>query len=184
MSASPTATPPPTATASGRRRRFVVRYGARPWHLLTLLASFVLTSYTVSRLLDDTSAIVQIAIWFVASAVLWDVALGPGLALVDSAARPLLQDARARGVSPLNYARVPVLISSLLLLVFAPLVFQRSEQRYQLKAGLVQDPYLDRWAVVTLALFAVSALAYALAVLRRRPAAPEDASSGEPARAA
>ena len=168
MSESPAATPSPTATTSGWRRRFVALYGARPWHLLTLLASFALTGYALSRLLDDASSIVQIAIWFVASAVVWDVVLGPALALADRAGRPVLQRARVRGVSPLNHVRVPVLVSGLLLLVFAPLVFQRSEQRYQLKAGLVQDPYLDRWAVVTLALFALSALAYVVAVLRRR----------------
>jgi hypothetical protein len=167
MSASPTATPSPTATTSGRRRRFVELYGARPWHLLTLLASFALTGYTVSRLLAGTSALVQIAIWFVGSAVLWDVVLGPVLALVDRAGRPLLQRVHVRGVSPLNHVRVPALLSSLLLVVFAPLVFQRSEQSYQSASGLVQDPYLDRWAAVTLALFAGSALAYALAVLRR-----------------
>ena len=184
MTGNPTATPSATATTSGPRRRFVVLYGARPWHLLTLLASFALTGYTVSRLLDDASSLVQIAIWFVGSAVVWDVVLGPGLALVDRAGRPLLQRVRVRGVSPLNHVRVPVLLSSLLLLVFAPLVFQRSEQRYQLKAGLVQDPYLDRWAAVTLALFAVSALAYALAALRRRRTGPERSSSRPPAGAA
>lgn len=160
---SPTATP----STAGRRPRFTALYGARPWHLLTLLTSLALTGYTVSRLLGNTSALAQMAIWFVGSAVLWDLVLAPALALLDRAGRPLLQRVRVRGVSPLNYVRVPALVSSLLLFVFAPLVFQRSEARYRSKAGLVQDPYLDRWAGVTLALFAVSALAYAVAALRR-----------------
>ncbi len=57
-------------------------------------------------------------------------------------------------------------MSLLLLAVFAPLVLQRSEQRYSAKTGLTEDPYLERWAAVTAALFVLSALAYGLAVLR------------------
>ena len=154
---------PTTSAPAGRFSRL---YGARPWHLLSLLASFALTAYAVRRLFDETSAVAQIALWFVGGAVLWDLVLGPALALADRVVRPRLGAVQVRGVSPLNHLRVPALVSSLLLLVFAPSIFQRSEQRYQAKAGLLQDPYLDRWAAVTLSLFALSALTYVVAVLR------------------
>ncbi len=172
MTASAPSHRSPAPTTSAPTGRFSRLYGARPWHLLSLLASFALTAYTVRRLLDEASAVVQIALWFVGGAVVWDLVLGPALALADRAVRPRPSGMRVRGLSPLNHLRVPVLLSSLLLLLFAPLVFQRSEQRYQASAGLLQDPYLERWAAVTLSLFTLSALVYAVAVLRtHRPRA-------------
>ena len=147
------------------------RYGARPWHLLTLLASFAVTAYAVSRLFDDRTALVRIAIWFIGAAVVWDLVVGPLYALADRGLRPL-QHVGVRGVALRNYVRVPALVSTLLLIVWAPLIFQRTEQIYRLKSGLLEDPYLDRWAAVTVVLFALSAVVYALAVLRRRTGAP------------
>jgi hypothetical protein len=146
----------------------VKRYGASGWHLMALLACFALTGYTVTRLLDDTSSLLQIVVWFVGAAVVWDLVLGPALALADRGLRNAVQ--RFGGVPALNYLRFPVGLSLLLLVVFAPLVFQRAEQRYRAKTGLTEDPYLERWAAVTAALFAASALAYGLAVLRARRA--------------
>ncbi len=146
--------------------KWVRRYGASGWHLAALLGCFALTGYTVTRLLGDTSSLLRIVVWFVGAAVVWDLVLGPALALADRGARGALQ--RVRGVPALNYVRFPAGLSLLLLVVFAPQVLQRSEQRYSAKAGLTQDPYLERWAAVTAALFAASALAYGLAVLRAR----------------
>ncbi len=146
-------------------------YGARPWHLLALLASFALTAYAVSRVFGDRTALARIAIWFVGAAVVWDLVLGPLYALADRGLRPL-QHVAVRGVALRNYVRVPALVASLLLIVWAPLIFQRTEQIYRLKSGLLQDPYLDRWAAVTVTLFALSGLAYAVAVLRRGKGAP------------
>ena len=151
-------------------------YGARPWHLLVLLLCFALSAYAVSRLLGDRTALVRIAIWFVGAAVVWDLVLGPLYALADRGLAPLRR-VGLRGVGLRNYVRVPALISSLLLIVWAPLIFQRSEEVYRLKAGLVQDPYLERWAAVTVALFALSTLAYVLAVARRGDGARDRADA-------
>jgi uncharacterized membrane protein YuzA (DUF378 family) len=144
----------------------VRRYGASAWHLGALLGCFALTGYTVTRLLGDTSSLLQIVVWFVGAAVVWDLVLGPALALADRGLRGAVQ--RVGGVPALNYVRFPAGLSLLLLVVFAPQVLQRSELRYSAKAGLTQDPYLERWAAVTAALFAASALAYGLTVLRAR----------------
>ena len=165
--------PNPTGTQAppGPRSRFGRLYGARAWHLLALLACFAVTAYAVSRVFGDRTALVRIAIWFVGAAVVWDLVLGPLYALADRGLRPLRRVA-VRGVAVRNYVRVPALVSSLLLVVWAPLIFQRSEQIYRLKAGLLQDPYLERWAAVTAALFALSAIAYAVAVLRGPDRAP------------
>ena len=141
-------------------------YGGSWWHLAVLLGCFALTAYVLTRLVGETSSLLQIVLWFVGAAVVWDFVLGPLLALADRGARALLH--RENVASPLKYVRFPALLSLLLLAVFAPLVLQRSEQRYQAKTALTQDPYLERWAAVTVALLALSALSYALSVLRAR----------------
>jgi hypothetical protein len=151
-------------------------YGARWWHLAAVLLSFVVAAYSISRVLDDPT-LFRLAVWFVGAAVVWDFVLGPLYALVDAGARRALRATPDAVVSPLNYLRVPVVLSTALLLVWTPLVFQRSEAIYRAKSGLLQDPYLERWLGVTGVLFGLSALAYVVALLRarRRAALRQDA---------
>lgn len=152
---------------TGRRSAFGRRYGASPWHLLVLLLCFALSGYVVLRLLDEASVpvAVRIGVWFVGAALAWDLVLGPALALADRLLLPL------RRVGALNHVRVPALASALLLLVWAPVVLQRSEGVFRAKSGLGQDVFLGRWLAITAVLFAVSGLLYAAGRLRRRPAA-------------
>ena len=140
-------------------------YGAAWWHLLALLLCFALTALAVSRLLDQVPVLVRITVWFVGAALAWDLVAGPALAAADAGLRPLHR-VRVRGVRALNYVRVPALLSLLLLVVWWPLVRQRSEGVYRVKTGLLQDGYLERWAGVTAVLLAGSALLYAVAVVR------------------
>lgn len=153
----------------GRARdsRFARRYGAHPWHLVAMLGLAAVTAYAVSRLLGDP-ALIRIAVWFVGAAVVWDLLLGPAYAGVDALLRATVGRVRASGVRALNYVRVPLALSSLLLVVWAPLILQRSEGVYQAKSGLRQDPYLERWLAVTAVLMLASAALYAVAVLRAR----------------
>ena len=145
-------------------------YGASPWHLVALLGCFALTAYSVSRLLDDLPVLLKIAIWFVGAALVWDLVLGPGLALADRLLRPL---GRLR-VPALNHVRVPGLLSLLLLVVWLPVILQRSEGVFRVKAGLTQDPYLGRWVAITAVLFVASALLYVVRLLRARSGAAQD----------
>ena len=163
MSENPTAVSP---EKRGEDRRFVQLYGAKPWHLVSLLACFAVTGYAVSRLFGDSTALIRIVIWFVGAAVVWDLLVGPALALGDSALRPVTRRVRVRGVSPLNYVRFPALLSLLLLMMWTPLIFQRSEQIYRKKSGLLQDPYLERWAAVAGVLLLLGAVAFGISVLR------------------
>ncbi len=148
-----------------RERRRPRLYGASAWHLLALLGCFALTGYAVSRLWDNP-ALLRITLWFVGAAVVWDLVAGPVIALLDRMLLPLRS--RPRRVGLLNHVRVPALLSGLLLVVWAPVILQRSEQTFRVKAGLGQDPYLGRWLVITAVLFTVSAVAYAIR-LRRAP---------------
>ncbi len=50
--------------------------------------------------------------------------------------------------------------------LWVPVIFQRSEQTFQLKAGLSQDPYLDRWLIITAVLAMSSAVVYAARLVR------------------
>jgi hypothetical protein len=140
-------------------------YGAAWWHLVVLLVSFALAGYAASRLLGDP-ALFRIALWFVGAAVVWDLLLGPGFALADRVLSGVAGRVRSGGVPLLNYLRVPAVLSTLLLLVWAPLVLQRSQGVYAAKTGLSQQPYLGRWLAVTAVLFLGSALAYVLARVR------------------
>jgi hypothetical protein len=149
-------------------------YGASPWHLAALLGSFAVTAYVLSRLWENPN-LLRIALWFVGAAAVWDLVLSPLIALADRLLRPLWSHPRRLGL--LNHVRVPALLSGLLFLVWAPLILQRSESIFRLKAGLDQDPYLDRWLTISVGLFAVSAAIYAVRLARSRPA-PEQAQGG------
>ena len=152
-------------------------YGASPWHLVALLGCFALAAYAVSRMRDDP-ALLRIAIWFVGAAVVWDLVVGPLIALADRGLRHLR--ARPRRISLLNHVRVPALMSGLLLVVWAPVILQRSEQVFRTKAGLSQDPYLARWIAITAALFALSALVYAIRWVRGARSASDPAELAAP----
>lgn len=147
---------------SRRPGGFARRYGAPPWHLVALLLCFALTAYTVLRLEDDP-ALLQIALWFLGVAVAWDLLLGPLLALADRAAVRL---PAPRGVPLVNHVRAPALVSGALLLVWAPVILQRSEGVFRTKAGLGQDVFLGRWLTVTAVLFVASAAVWLVRVLR------------------
>jgi hypothetical protein len=153
--------------ARARDSRFARLYGAHLWHLLVLLALIAVTGYVVSRLLGNPQ-LWSIALWFVGAAVVWDLLLGPAYAGLDAVLRRVLSGVRASGVRPLNYVRVPLALSSLLLVVYAPLILRRSEQVYTAKSALSEDPYVYRWLAVTAALAVLSGLAFAVAVVRAR----------------
>lgn len=137
-------------------------YGERPRQLVVLLGCFVVAAYAASRVVGTPPAL-RIAVWFVGAAVVWDLVVAPLLALADRGLQAL-----PGPVQPLNYVRVPLALSGLLLVVFAPSILQRGEQPYAAASGLDQQPYLGRWLLVTAVLGAGAALAYAVEVLRAR----------------
>ncbi|MDI3402239.1 hypothetical protein [Streptomyces cavernicola] len=146
----------------GRLRAVV----GNPFQLLLLACSFALAGYAGVRLLAGET--LQVALWFVGSALLHDLVLLPLYATVDRAAVRLLGACGRRDWTP--YVRVPALLSCLLLLVWFPLISGRVDARYAGATGLSADGFLARWLLVTAALFAASALLLALRLRpRRRP---------------
>ncbi len=76
----------------------------------------------------------------------------------------------------INYVRIPVAFSLLLLLAFFPLILGLSEPEYHRASGLTTQPYLWRWLAVTGVLFAGSAVLYALRCRRMHPQARKHAA--------
>lgn len=147
-----------------RRARFSVRrwYGEGPLHLLLLAATFCLAGYAGVRLLDGDT--LGILLWFAGSAVLHDLVLLPVYAGADRALRAALGPRR----DLVNFVRVPVFLSVLLLLVWFPLITRRTARRYEAASGTTPDVYLSNWLLITGVLFALSALWLLVRALRSR----------------
>ncbi|WP_338499080.1 hypothetical protein [Streptomyces sp. SJL17-4] len=141
------------------------RYGASPLHLLLVLASFTLAAYAGVRLLKGDT--LGVALWFVGAALLHDLVLLPLYAVTDRAAQRLFREGAGAGEGPRrasgNHVRVPLFVSGVLLLVWWPLILGRVDH-YTAYTGLPADGFLERWLLITAALFVASA---AILVVRR-----------------
>jgi hypothetical protein len=154
-------------------RRF---YGANPLHLLALIGCFALAGYAASQTLSNPKWPVMLA-WFAAAVIGHDFVVFPLYALADRSFTTALHALRPRTatapprVPVVNHVRVPALGAGLLFLVFFPGIIQQGRQTYQAATGRTQEPYLGRWLLLVAALFAVSAVIYAVRlgrVLHRR----------------
>jgi hypothetical protein len=145
-------------------------YGASPLHLLAMLGCFALAGYAGAGLLHAKPA--GVAVWFVGAVVGHDLILLPLYAVADKSVLVVFRHRPPRlpTVPWINYLRVPVVLSGLLLLIWFPLIF-RIPSRFPRTTDLSLDPYLGHWLAVTGALFLLSALALALRFRRLLPAA-------------
>ncbi len=147
-------------------------YGAGPLHLLALLASFALAGYAAVQLVPDEPR--KVLVWFLAAVVGHDLVLFPLYALAD---RSLVDVVHHRPPVPeprrlaLNHIRFPVLLSGLLLLVWAPLILGLTDG-YEAATGMTTDVYMGRWLAVSAALFLASAVVYAVRLRRSGRPAP------------
>jgi hypothetical protein len=152
------------------------QYGASPLHLLALLAAFALAGYAVHAVVA-AGQWRGFAVWFIVAIVGHDIFLFPLYSLADLSVRRLLPRRAVEGPGSglahppagppvINYIRVPVGFSLLLLLVWFPLILGLSSAAYYRASGLSTSPYLWRWLAVTGVMFAGSAMAYALAIRR------------------
>ncbi len=165
-------------------------YGANPLHLLALLGCFALAGYAARQTSSDPSW-PTIGLWFVGAVIAHDLVLFPLYALADrslsAGLRSLRPGSRAGRTPPrvaaVNYLRVPILGTGLLLLLFFPGIIQQGHQTYLAATGQNQEPYLNRWLLLTAAMFAISAITYAarLAYTHHNPGqTPPGAQDGDP----
>lgn len=168
----------PPGTPVDRARRL---YGAHPFHLLGLVASFVLTAYAVTFLLG-ARGVDRIAIWFVCAVIAHDLVLFPLYALADRLLTTVSGPRAARGpgrgpVLATNYVRLPAMASGLLLVIFFPAILRMGESTYLHKSGLTEgDSYLHRWLLLTVGFFVLSALCFAVRRTRQRARAAHAAA--------
>jgi hypothetical protein len=128
------------------------RYGSTAAHLVGHLALFGLTAYAVVQIFTLGAAF-DVVVWLVAAVLFHDVVLWP------------LYSGGALALG--NYVRIPLGLSLLLALVFAGTVTGKGGNAYRNASGVEYEGYLMRWLIVSAALFAVSAVVFAV---RRRSA--------------
>lgn len=159
--------------------RFASMYGASPLHLLGMLAALAVTAYTisvigVSALWNPVVWWQSIIVWFLGAVIAHDLVLFPLYALADRLTQRGIhgpgasQPRHAPGASPLNYLRVPVLAVGLLFLLFLPGIVGQGADTYLNATGQTQDPFLQRWLLLSAVIFALSAAAYAIRLLSAR----------------
>ena len=117
------------------------RYGASPLHALAHLAAFALAGFALLQLVDMRDA-ANVLVWFIGAVVLHDFVLLPFYSTLDRAAQAASGDA-------VNYVRVPVGLSALLLLVYFPLILGRSTGKLEQVSGAPAPDYLARWLLIT-----------------------------------
>ncbi len=142
-------------------RWFTRWYGANPLHLLTLVGCFALAWYAGAGLLHAKP--VGVAVWFAGAVIGHDLILMPLYALADKSVMAVFRHRPPKlpTVPWINYLRVPVVLSGLLLLIWFPLIFQ-IPSHFPRTTDLSLDPYLGHWLAVTGALFLLSAVALAV----------------------
>ena len=165
-------------------RRFLSWYGASPLHLLTMVGCFALAGYAAAALLPANP--VGILVWLAGAVIGHDLLLVPLYTLADRSAMAVFRHRPPRmpAVRWINYLRVPVALSGMLLLIWFPLIF-RLPARFTATTTLSLDPYLWHWLAVTGALFLLSATAFAVRLRpgrtrRKAPARSREAADPPP----
>jgi hypothetical protein len=144
-------------------------YGAGPLHLLAVAASVTVAAYALARVFDVVGDPLRVVLWLAGAVVAHDLVLFPLYALLGLIAGGVLVPDAHRSrlrIAALNHLRAPALASGLLLLVWFPLIASKAPRTFMRSSGLEVGVYLDRWLLATAALFAGSALLFALRVRR------------------
>ncbi len=155
-------------------RAFRSHYGEGPLHLIGAVVSFAIVGAAVAGWFDEpVVSLKYILIWFVAAAVAHDLVLLPFYSALDrlTATRQARHPAASGAPAPARpgarvYVRVPVILSGLLLLVFAPEILRLGNATYHVASGQDQNVYLARYLVIVAALFTLSGLAYVFSLVR------------------
>lgn len=156
-------------------------YGAHPAHLVLVVAGFVVAVYVVfviglSTLWNPDVWWQSIIVWFIAAAIVHDLVLFPAYATGDRVLTGVVKLIRRAGgrrgreplVPVLNFIRIPVLAAGLVTLIFLPGIIAQGKASYLRATGQTQEPFLQRWLLLCLAILVLGAIAYAVTVLVAR----------------
>jgi hypothetical protein len=145
--------------------RFRSLYGASPLHLLAVIASFAIAGYGFLRIFDSPAP-ESTMLFFIAAVFAHDLIAFPLYSALNqiafrSAGKQSGYRLSRQAVQPLNYIRVPFVLSAFCLLLFFPLIFRLSSERFMAGSGQSADVFLGRWLGIVAVLFTASALLYA-----------------------
>lgn len=136
------------------------RYGAGPLHLLAAAASFAIAAYALLEIADRPGP-VSFAVFFAGAIVAHDLISFPIYSALNLIAGRAASAARVDAPS-INYVRVPALLSGFALVVWFPLILGLDSALYESATGGPPADYLERWLLLTAALFAGSGLVLAV----------------------
>ena len=147
-----------------RLRRF---YGAQPLHLMATIVAFAIVAAGVAGWFQPGSDPRGIIVWFILCDIAVEAILLPLAWALDRLAR--LGGGPAPASSVVTPARravafigIPGALSLLLLAVFAPLILRADTGAFTSITGIAPPNYLVRWLIATAAMYAISAVWFAL----------------------
>lgn len=146
--------------------RLRAAYGASPLHLLAVVAFLAIAGYGFFRITQSSAPLGTLA--FLAFAVVaHDLLAFPLYSALNLLAHRSLRGpggdaAERRRVPALNHVRVPFALGATAFLLFLPLILGLDSARYEFATGEGTGVYLGRWLALCAALFAGSALVYAV----------------------
>lgn len=149
---------------------FSRRYGASPLHLLAHLVGFAIVAFAFDRIFSGGDVKVLL-VWYLGFAIVHDLVFVPAYTGLDRLFRATITRVPLRAntsIPVINYVRVPVVISAILLIIYLPLISQRNEAWYFSLSGHYLARYLLNWLLITAALLLGSALIYAARVAHAR----------------
>jgi hypothetical protein len=173
-------------------------YGDKILHLIILIAALALAGYTVSvlgvgSLFNPMAWWQSIAVWFAVAVIGHDLVLFPLYAMAErllprqchpsSDRTHQATQVNSRRVPVINYLRLPTMATGLTFLLFYPGIIQQGAGTYTAASGLTQEPFLDRWLLLTAVFYLTSALCYVAKTVyahRTSPGAPAPPTDAVP----
>ncbi|HYO02496.1 MAG TPA: hypothetical protein VET27_11720 [Mycobacterium sp.] len=162
--------------------RFRQLYGEHVLHLIVLLGALALGAYAISvlgfdQLFNPRVWWQSIAVWFAVAVIGHDLILFPLYALAERflpKERSHAKPANAQRVPLTNYIRLPTMATALTFALFFPGIIEQGAFTYIAATGLTQEPFLQRWLLLTAGFYLTSAVCYVVksVTTRTRPALP------------
>ena len=149
-------------------RGFCRRYGAGPLHLGAHLVALAIVAFAFDRILS-AGGVPELLVLYLGLVIGHDLIFVPLYTGLDRVMRRMLAPLSSSdriGIPMINHVRGPLLISALLLLIYAPLISGAADQNYFSYSGHHLEHYLRNWLLITGALLLGSAVIYLLRVGR------------------